>query len=84
VEIKGAEEDRHARISFRQLLECAGSEIGIEVKSLKIGNDQLVQVALPVGSYQVVVSSDGKTTQVIDEVEVNDKKTTELGVVELE
>jgi hypothetical protein len=83
VKIEGAEEDRHARISFRQLHECAGREIGIEVKSLKIGDDQHVQVALPVGRYQVVVSSGGKTTQVIEGVAVNKDETTVLGVVDL-
>jgi hypothetical protein len=84
VKIEGAGEDRHARISFRQLLGCAGSPIGIEVKSLKIGDDQPVQVALPVGSYQVVVSSGGKTSQVIDAVEVKKDETTELEIVELQ
>jgi hypothetical protein len=49
VKIEGAEEDRHARISFRQLHECAGREIGIEVKSLKIGDDQPCRWPCPWG-----------------------------------
>jgi hypothetical protein len=75
--IADPEADQYATISFRQSVDCDGNgtgETAIEVRSVNVINGGSYTVSLPVGSYELVASSHGKTTQsfVIDVVENTD------------
>lgn len=72
VNITDPVEDQHATIEFRQIITCTGSDIDqmIIVKSVEIADGGSYEVALAPGTYQVVVTSYGKETMVIDAITV--------------
>jgi hypothetical protein len=72
VSIENAVEDQYATISLRQSVDCNGdgtAETAIEVSSVNVLNGGPYSVTLPVGLYELVAFSYGKTTQSF-EVEV--------------
>ncbi len=61
--------DQHVTVSFRQDGQCVGNDEDhqIEVKSLNVGDGGIYGVVnLPGGTYRVVASTDGRTTQGFD------------------
>lgn len=63
VAIAGAAVDQYVTIDFRQASECGSGATTITVKSVNVANGNSYTVDLPAGSYQVVASTYGKTTQ---------------------
>jgi hypothetical protein len=66
VSISGGQPDQYATLSFRQSVDCDGHSTKIEVKSLNVINGESYTLTLPVlseGSYDLVASSYGETTQ---------------------
>jgi hypothetical protein len=76
--ITGADEDHYATISFRQFVDCGGTDTEIEVKSINIINGGSFSLILPVGFYDAVVSSYAKDTLRLEDVEVLEDESTEL------
>ena len=72
VNITDPVEDQHATLEFRQIITCNGSDNAqmIIVKSVEIAHGGSYEVALAPGEYQVVVTSYGKETMVIDALAV--------------
>jgi hypothetical protein len=59
-----------ATISIRQPVDCGSGLVMIEVASVNIVNDTVYgPIALPAGTYQIVASSDGETTQVFGDID---------------
>jgi hypothetical protein len=67
-------DEQHVTLSFRQTLQCCGSDEEIEVKSLNVVNSGNYAEALPEGSYVAVASTAEERTQEhnIDVTEVDD------------
>jgi hypothetical protein len=63
VNISGADVDQYATIDFRQAIDCGIGATTVSVNSVNVGNGGLYAVNLPAGTYQVVASTYGKTTQ---------------------
>jgi hypothetical protein len=63
--IAGAGDEQHVTISFRQTVSCVGiiTSQQIEVTSLNVANGGAYSVSLPVGNYNVVASTYGRSTQ---------------------
>jgi hypothetical protein len=74
VVIAGGTQWDYVTISFRAP-GCAGD---IEVKSINVGAGGAYNQILPVGTYEVVASSDGKDTEVLSDVVVESGVTTDL------
>jgi hypothetical protein len=70
VTITGADPDQYATISFRQTVDCEGIEKEFEVKSINVSNTADYEIILPVGFYDVVVSTYGKTSIIYKDVEI--------------
>lgn len=83
VSIAGAPADQVVTIDFRQEVTCAGAVAPgmITVQSVNVANGGTFDVALPEGTYQVVASTFGKTTQVVDDVVVTTALATDLGAL---
>jgi hypothetical protein len=82
--IDGGTDVQHATISFRQLAQCEGSseEEQIQVKSLNVANGgNYNNVLLPEGTYTVVASTFGRTTQEFLGVEITAGADTRLDVI---
>jgi hypothetical protein len=62
--ISGAEPDQYATISFRQFVDCGGTDPRMAIKSLNVINGGLYSVRLPVGFYDAVISTDGKDSMI--------------------
>jgi hypothetical protein len=75
-------EDQHATLAFRQMITCSGSDIDqrITVKSVEIADGGSYEVTLAPGEYQVVVTSYGKETMVIDPVTVVSEESVTLDI----
>jgi hypothetical protein len=66
VSISAGQSDQYATLSLRQSVDCDGNSTEIEVNSLNVingGSYTLTLPVLPVGSYDLVASSYGETTQ---------------------
>lgn len=63
VAIAGAAADQYVTIDFRQASDCGSGATTITLKSVNVANGYPYSVDLPAGSYQVVASTYGKTTQ---------------------
>jgi len=68
VTIFGGSTTQHVTISFRQVVTCNGGTTTIEVTMRNIANGGNYSVNLPAGTYRVVASTFGKTTQASDVV----------------
>jgi len=81
VSVAGASADQVVTIDFRQEITCDGASAPamITVKSINVANGGTFDVALPEGNYQVVASTFGKTTQVVDNLTVTTAAATDLG-----
>jgi len=81
VSIGGASADQVVTIDFRQEAACAGAlnPTIITIKSINVANGGGYEVVLPVGTYQIIASTFGKTTQVVDNVAVITAVVTDLG-----
>ena len=81
VSIGGASADQVVTIDFRQEATCAGASDPtiITVKSINVANGGGYEVALPVGTYQIIASTFGQTTQVVDNVAIITASVTDLG-----
>lgn len=81
VSIAGASADQVVTVDFRQEVTCDGASAMamITVASVNVANGGDFDVTLPVGDYQVVASTSGQTTQVLDNVTVTSGGVTNLG-----
>jgi hypothetical protein len=61
--IVGVDVDQYASIDFRQAIDCGSGATTVSVNSVNVGSGGSYAVSLPAGSYQVVASTYGKTTQ---------------------
>jgi hypothetical protein len=79
--IGGASADQVVTIDFRQEATCEGASgpAMITIKSINVANGGSFEEALAAGNYQVVASTFGKTTQVVDNVVVTTAVVTDLG-----
>jgi hypothetical protein len=80
VTILGVPDEQHARISFRQFVDCTGGSIedtGFEVISVNVANGGNYNVELPIGNYELVASSFQKTTLHYD-IEVDEAFTQDI------
>lgn len=68
VTISGGSTTQHVTISFRQVVNCNGGTTTIEVTMRNIANGGNYSVNLPAGTYRVVASTFGETTQASDVV----------------
>jgi hypothetical protein len=71
VTISGGSTTQHVTISFRQVVTCNGGATTIEITMRNIANGGNYSVNLPAGTYRVVASTFGKTTEGIDVVLVD-------------
>jgi hypothetical protein len=78
--IAGADWDQYAAISFRQSVDCGGTDTEIEIKSLNVIRSGFYSVELPVGSYDVVASTSGKASRTLKNVEVKANVNTNLPI----
>ena len=83
VSIAGASADQVVTVDVRQEVTCAGAVAPamITVKSLNVANGGTFEIFLPSGDYQVVASTSGQTTQVVDGVTVATGVATDLGAL---
>jgi len=72
--------EQHVTLSFRQSAQCESSSEEIEVKSLNVANGWDYSVSLPEGTYSVVASTYGETTQEDDAVDVTADEETVLDI----
>jgi hypothetical protein len=81
VSIAGASADQAVTVDFRQEGICDGASTTtmITVASVNVANGGNFSVTLPVGEYQVVASTSGQTSQVLDNVTVTSGVTNDLG-----
>lgn len=81
VSISGASADQVVTIDFRQETTCEGAldPTIITIKSINVANGGGYEVTLPAGTYQIITSTFGKTTQVVDNVAVVSAVVTDLG-----
>lgn len=63
VSITGGDAETAATLSFRQVIACGSSNVTAEVATLSIANGGTYSIDLPAGSYTLVVSAEGATTQ---------------------
>jgi hypothetical protein len=68
--IAGADFEQFATISFRQIVNCGGTDTDIEIKSLNVIRNGFYSIELPVGFYDAVVSTSGKVSVILENVEV--------------
>jgi len=66
VNITEGSEEQHVTLSFRQTAQCDSADEQIEVKSFNVAHGGTYSVNLPAGTYRVVASSEGRTTQEFD------------------
>jgi hypothetical protein len=78
--IAGAETDQYATISFRQFVDCGGTDTWIEIKSLNVIHTGLYSIKLPVGFYDAVVSTSGKDSIIQVDVAVTEGEITNLPI----
>lgn len=81
VSIGGALAGQIVSLDFRQQASCQGAAgpAMITVRAIQVETGGGYEVVLPAGSYQVVASTFGKTTQVIDNVVVAPAVATDIG-----
>jgi len=79
--IAGAPADQVVTIDIRKEITCQGAVAPdmITVQSVNVANGGTFDVALSEGTYQVVASTSGKTTQVFDNVVVTTALATNFG-----
>lgn len=63
VGITGGTSETYATLSFRQTVALGGGNVVIEIASISVVNGGTYSIDLPVGTYSVVSSTLGKTTQ---------------------
>lgn len=63
VDISAASAEQHVTLSIRQTILCQGIGTDIEVKSINIANGGAYSISLPYGTYNVVASTYGRSTQ---------------------
>jgi len=80
VSIDSVTEDQHITIEFRREADCSGDNQMTTVKSVEIADGGLYEVTLAPGEYQVVVTSYGKETTVIDPVTVVSEESVTLDI----
>jgi Carboxypeptidase regulatory-like domain len=78
--IAGADFDQFATISFRQIGNCGGTDTEIEIKSLNVIRNKFYSIELPVGFYDAVVSTSGKVSVILENVEVKAGLNTNLPI----
>jgi hypothetical protein len=83
VSIAGASAEQYATISIRQDAKVSGVDEQIEVKSLNVANGGSFTTNLPVGSYDAVISTSGKTTVVEESIPIGAVATTDIGNIDL-
>lgn len=83
VSITGAPPEQVVTIDFRQEITCAGAAgaADISVHSVNVANGGAFDVPLPAGTYLVVASTFGQTTQEIGPVSVISATPTDIGDV---
>jgi len=80
VEISDAEDEQYATISIRQTAPCGADDELIEIKSFHVGNGGSYEAVLPEGTYIVVASAYGKSTQSFIDVEIEKNLITILDI----
>jgi len=78
--IAGADFEQFATISFRQIVNCGGTDTEIEIKSLNVIRNGFYSIELPVGFYDAVVSTPGKVSVILENVEVKAGLNTNLPI----
>ena len=63
VGITGAGDEQHVTLNFRRSIPCPGTSTPMEVKSVNVANGGSYTLNLPDGTYDVVASTYGRTTQ---------------------
>ena len=83
VNIENAQPDQYVTIDFRQSINCVDAleETVITVKTINVADGGDFSVDLPVGTYQIVASSFGKSTTIHDDVNVSSGLSTNLDIV---
>jgi hypothetical protein len=87
ISIEGEDQYQFATISFRQPHDCDADgidDIVFEIKSANLGDGAQEDVHLPGGTYDMVVSSAGRVTQVIGVIASDVDADIELVVIDLE
>jgi hypothetical protein len=78
--VNGLETDEdYAVLSFRQTANCGSGDVAIEIKSVNVSEGGSYSVTLPKENYQLVVSAEGETTQVLV-IAVEDNNDIELDI----
>lgn len=80
VSIDGAEEDQHITLEFRQIMTCSGIDQNITVKLVEIADGGNYRVTLIPGVYQLVATSYGRETMVVDDVTVEPEGSVVLAI----
>jgi len=78
--ISGAKPDQYATISFRQFVDCGGTDPRMEIKSLHVINSGLYSIKLPVGFYDAVISTDGKESIIQVDVGITEGENTDFPI----
>jgi len=78
--IAGADLDQFATVSFRQIINCGGTDTEIEIKSLNVIRGGFYSIRLPVGFYDAVVSTSGKVSIILENVEIKAGLNTNLPI----
>jgi Domain of unknown function (DUF4382)/Carboxypeptidase regulatory-like domain len=78
--ITNAKPDEYVTISFKQFVDCGGTEPRMEIKSLNVINGGNYSTKLPVGFYDTVASTKGKDSIIIVDVGVREDGITDLPI----
>jgi len=72
--LAGAEDS--ATISVRQMIDCGGGLVPVQVDSINVAEGGTFELSLPPGNYTLVASASGETTLSYDDVAVLDGQAT--------
>lgn len=76
----GTDPEQYATISIRKDATVGGQLEQIEVKALNVADEGTFETVLPVGSYEAVISSSGKTA-LVESFTISSGATTDLGAI---
>jgi hypothetical protein len=80
VTITDAKPGEYVTISFKQFVDCGGTDPRMEIKSLNVINGGDYSTKLPIGFYDAVVSTDGKESIIKVDVGVTEDQITNLPI----
>ena len=80
VTITDAKPGEYVTISFREFVDCGGTDPRMEIKSLNVINGGDYSTKLPVGFYDAVVSTEGKDSILEVDVGVTEDEITKLPI----